>query len=233
MKINMNIKPDYSFLFSNMNSGSGPAPMSTFLSDYASIRNGSYYKLMKAYYAKPDRSDRPSAVNPSGKESGKDTAKDLTGVQTATDRLKESADALLDTDFRKADTEEILSGINAFVKEYNSVLSSTKNLNTVSVLSRTVSLINTVKANENILSRLGIHAGADNTLSVDEKILEQADRGTLESIFSGNASFAYGVSAQASLIHFAAANAGTSGAYNINGTYTHPFASGNLFHTYF
>ena len=49
-KYNTNV--DYSFLF-----GGTPAPSAsgTFsLSDYAAIKNGSYGKLLKAYYAKQD-----------------------------------------------------------------------------------------------------------------------------------------------------------------------------------
>ena len=49
-KYNSNI--DYSVLFGTAsNSSVGTA---NYLSDYASIRNGSYKKLMKAYYAKQD-----------------------------------------------------------------------------------------------------------------------------------------------------------------------------------
>ena len=40
------LKTDYSSLFSSVGSGSG-----NWLADYASIKNGSYGKLMKAYYA--------------------------------------------------------------------------------------------------------------------------------------------------------------------------------------
>ncbi len=48
MSINVNAKNDYSFLFSGM-SGSSGANLN-FLSDYASIKNGSYGKLLKSYY---------------------------------------------------------------------------------------------------------------------------------------------------------------------------------------
>ena len=55
------------------------------LSDYAAIKNGSYRKLMKAYYAKQD------AEKLSGKG---DTSQKLTLMKTSADSLKKSADAL-------------------------------------------------------------------------------------------------------------------------------------------
>ena len=58
------------------------------LSDYAAIKNGSYGKLMKAYYAKQD------AEKLSGKG---DTSQKLTLMKTSADSLKKSADALNDS----------------------------------------------------------------------------------------------------------------------------------------
>ena len=50
ISINVNAKQDYSYLFQSLStsSGSGLGNLN-FLSDYASIKNGSYGKLMKAY----------------------------------------------------------------------------------------------------------------------------------------------------------------------------------------
>ena len=52
MGINIQMRNDYSYLFSSLNtSKTGSAGNLSFLSDYAAIKNGSYGKLMKAYYA--------------------------------------------------------------------------------------------------------------------------------------------------------------------------------------
>lgn len=47
VNINVGMDQDYSYLFQNLSGGSENL---NFLSDYASIKNGSYSKLMKAYY---------------------------------------------------------------------------------------------------------------------------------------------------------------------------------------
>ena len=52
MSINIQAKTNYSFLFSGLSSSASNALSGNWLADYASIKNGSYAKLMKAYYDK-------------------------------------------------------------------------------------------------------------------------------------------------------------------------------------
>ena len=84
-KYNSNV--DFSALFSGT-SDSSSIGNTNMLSDYAAIKNGSYGKLMKAYYAKQD------AEKLSGKG---DTSQKLTLMKTSADSLKKSADALNDS----------------------------------------------------------------------------------------------------------------------------------------
>ena len=79
-KYNSNV--DFSALFSGT-SDSSSVGNTNMLSDYAAIKNGSYGKLMKAYYAKQD------AEKLSGKG---DTSQKLTLMKTSADSLKKSAE---------------------------------------------------------------------------------------------------------------------------------------------
>ena len=80
-KYNTNV--DYSYLFGGMQT---PSTGSAFnLSDYAAIKNGSYGKLLKAYYAKQDAEKASS---------GGDTVQKSTLMKSGADALKKSADAL-------------------------------------------------------------------------------------------------------------------------------------------
>ena len=82
-KYNTNV--DYSYLFSGMQT---PSAGSTFsLSDYTAIKNGSYGKLLKAYYA---QQDAEKAI------SGGDSVQKSTLMKSVADALKKSADALND-----------------------------------------------------------------------------------------------------------------------------------------
>ena len=107
--MNINLKTDYSMLFSSLSSNASAKTSGSinfygnFFADYASIKNGSYGKLLKAYYTKQsdETTSETSSANKYSSKAGAstslDTAETLAKVQKSTDKLKESADALLET----------------------------------------------------------------------------------------------------------------------------------------
>ena len=128
-KYNSNV--DFSALFSGT-SDSSSIGNTNMLSDYAAIKNGSYGKLMKAYYAKQD------AEKLSGKG---DTSQKLTLMKTSADSLKKSADALNDSslwekkkikkkdektgeeiEVEDYDWDKITKAVKSFVEDYNDVV---------------------------------------------------------------------------------------------------------------
>ena len=83
-----------SSLFSNL--GSGNAFGSFNFSDYASIKNGSYGKLVKSYYAeqkKTPESDKATTTKPTKKEETVDKT-GLSQMKKEADGLKSAAEAL-------------------------------------------------------------------------------------------------------------------------------------------
>ena len=92
------------------------------------------------------------------------------------------------------------------------------------------SLIGITSANENLLAKVGITVGEDNSLSVDEKKFKSADMTTVKSLFNGNQSYAYRVSAQASLIDFAAeSESAKANTYTSAGSYGSTNIAGSIF----
>lgn len=261
MSINIQAKQDYSFLFGSLGSSGSSMGNLNFLSDYASIKNGSYLKLMKAYYAEGSTNKQASSVvnskknSMSGNSVSADSNKTLAKVQSSTDKLKESADALLatgknslfaekeittvdDNGEKKTtkgyDRDAIYGAVSDFVKNYNSVLDASDDVNSTSILNRTASMVSVTAANEKLLSSVGVTIGKDNSLSVDKETFMDADMNTVKSLFNGNYSYGYRVSAQASMINFAADNeAAKSGTYGGNGSYTNNYTSGNIFNSVF
>ena len=251
MSINIQAKTNYSFLFSGLSSSASNALSGNWLADYASIKNGSYGKLMKAYYAK-DSGDSKTAASTIAK---KDTAKKaLAKVETTTDALKESADALLatgkkdlfaqkdiitkdengvETSTKGYDIDAIYSAVNGFVTNYNSVMSAVDDVSDTTVNNRAESLGNTTIANSKQLAKIGITMKNDGTLSLDKDAFMKADMSTVKSLFQGNGSYGYRVSAQSSMINFAAdhASARTS-LYTGTAGYTGLYNAGNLFSSY-
>ena len=136
-KYNSNV--DFSALFSGT-SDSSSVGNTNMLSDYAAIKNGSYGKLMKAYYAKQD------AEKLSGKG---DTSQKLTLMKTSADSLKKSADALNDSSLWEKkkikkkdektgeeieaedyDWDKITKAVKSFVEDYNDVVKEAGESNT-------------------------------------------------------------------------------------------------------
>ena len=251
MSINIQAKTNYSFLFSGLSSTASNAASSNWLADYASIKNGSYAKLMKAYYGKENTASKTAASDITKKDT---TKKALAKVETATDALKESADTLLaagkndlfaqkdittkdengiETTTKGYDTSAIYNAVNSFVKNYNSVMAAVDDVSDTTVNNRTESLGNTTIANSKQLAKIGITMKNDGTLSLDKDTFMKADMSTVKSLFQGNGSYGYRVSAQSSMINFAADHASTrSSLYTGSAGYTGLYNAGNLFNSY-
>ena len=81
----MKINTDYSALFGNLSTSAQTSSTSGFsLLDYASIKNGSYAKLLKAYYAK-DSTEKTA-------EEKKDIVSDLEKIASQTSAFTDAAD---------------------------------------------------------------------------------------------------------------------------------------------
>ncbi len=247
-------KQDYSSLFSSLGSSAAAVSGSTFLSDYASIKNGSYGKLMKAYYSK-DPSESVSKIADKSIRKSKDDSKTLANVDSTTDALKASADKLLDKGSKSLfkevdittkdkngvesttkgyDMDAIYNAVSTFVKDYNAVLGTYKDINSTSLSGKINNLAGTAKANSKILSKVGITVNGDSSLSIDKDTFLSANASTIKDLFNGNNSISYRISAQASLINFAAQNeASKSNTYNFAGNYSNNYSSGNMFNSYF
>lgn len=255
MSINIQAKTNYSFLFSGLSSTASNAASSNWLADYASIKNGSYGKLMKAYYAKDSGDSKTAASHITNRTTSTEAQKTaLAKVETTTDALKESADALLatgkkdlfaqkdiitkdengvETSAKGYDTDAIYSAVNSFVTNYNSVMSAVDDVNDTTVNNRAESLGNTTIANSKQLAKIGITMKNDGTLSLDKDAFMKADMSAVKNLFQGNGSYGYRVSAQSSMINFAADHASTrTSMYTGTAGYTGLYNTGNLFSSY-
>lgn len=257
ISINMgNSNANTLYLFQSMTTSSGSSLGNlSILADYASIKNGSYGKLMKAYYAKDSSSEVSSIAENKNKKTAststaKDSAKTLAGIESAADDLKESADALITTGsksvFKKVDVEStdeyglskttkeydtnaIYKSVSSFVNDYNKLIKQTGSSETTSVQNRTNTLNGITSANKNLLSKVGITINSDNTLSIDEEKFKAADMTTVKSLFNGNSSYGYRVSAQASLIDYAASTeASRANTYTFSGSYGNTYSTGSI-----
>lgn len=235
--------------FNNSKTGSGAADMLGInYSDYATIRSGSYYKLMKAYYS-TDASKEVSSIasNKVNTSTSKDDTKTIAAIEGASDDLKASADALLErgtkslfktervTDEKgnvseQYDTDKIYKAVSKFADEYNSLVDKASESNTANISSAAERLVKMTGYNEKMLEKVGITVDEDNHLKIDEKAFKAADMSKVKSLFNERGGYGYQVSAQASMINYYAENeASKSNTYTNSGTYTYNYNSGTLY----
>ena len=220
--------PNWSVLFGTSDKQSSSTDYSSVfnldLGDMASVRNGSYGKLLKNYYAQDKAARKISAGDSAGK---------LTNIKKDADELVKKADALSGSNLFKtktviddkgvskeefADADKLSGAVKDFVKAYNSAIDSAGGSETKSVLRTGGWMAGMTKKNANLLSEVGIRVGDDDKLSFDETKFKNANATTVKDLFSGFDSFAFQVGTKASSISRATQNAGAM--YTASGSYS-------------
>ncbi|MDE7222530.1 MAG: hypothetical protein K2O34_01960 [Acetatifactor sp.] len=234
MGISINVpttKPDYSSLFSSIGSAAGNAASSNWLGDYAMIKNGSYGKLMKAYYADAGstqtsgtttaskRSNKSNVLdrileekkNPTvSKEAQKANAELTTGLSS----LKTSVSTLqsdkiyTDTANGQSAADKVSSAVKAFVSDYNSVVNAAKNSTLSNKTAYVANMMSSTAANADKLAEIGINVNSNGTIDLNEAKLKAADISKVQELFSARDITSYG-SMVASRLQFAGAAAST------------------------
>ena len=228
MNIN-GLKQDYSFLFSNMNSSTNNSSdlfTSINLSDYNSIKSGTYGKLLKAYYKKEntDSAESSSDKNTIKKEESV-SAKELKEVQTEANELRDSASALMQRGsksvFKDGDMEKVYNAVSKFVDDFNTVSEKGSKSDSKAVVRGSEGLVTLAKDYEDELKKMGITISKDNKLEIDKDTFMKADIDNVKDLFGGQDSFAYLTSVRAiSIGNTAYSESNQSSLYTGNGSYS-------------
>ncbi len=230
--INVGKNQDYSYLFQSLSSGSGGMGNLNFLSDYASIKNGSYAKLMKTYYGTAQSSSAAASKKSSSgnildkildekknpkvsKEAQEANANLTTGLSS----LKSSVAALqkdgtyTDTANGKSAADKVVSAMKAFVSDYNNVVSAAKNSTLANKTAYVANMMNSTATNADKLAEIGVSINGNGTLELNEAKLKEAGASKVQDLFSSDNIMSYG-SMIASRLRFAGAAASTNTADN-------------------
>lgn len=231
----------YGFLFnsmSNTNNNTSFFANSSLLGDYSMIKSGAYKKLLTAYYKKQDSSDSESTESEKTKDisaADSDEKAKLLSVKSNASSLKEAADALSKSALYRStgkdedgkatyDTDKIKSAVKDYVSAYNSFIDSSSNVDSTSVLSKTLSVVKSTASNKGLLKDVGITIGSNNKLVLDEEKLSKASVSTLSALFKGSGSYGDTVSQRASESYKLANSASYTGtkasSYTYNGSYS-------------
>lgn len=238
-----------SSLFGTSSNGAGSS--GSILGDYTSIRNGSYKKLLSAYYKKQSGG---ATTGSSGMNSAIATAenKQLAVAKSEADYLKEATakltatgtDSLFEKVAKKVtdektgvtsetmeyDMDKIASSVKDFATAYNSMLDAAAKTDNTQVLRKTALMVSGTKANKTLLKKVGMTIGSDNKLTVDETKLKAADMNDLKALFHDSVSYADRINQKAESISDTATNAlYASRLYGVNGKYSTSNLAGSLF----
>ncbi len=234
-------KPDYSHLFSSVGSAAGNAASSNWLGDYAAIKNGSYGKLMKAYYADSKgesawQSTGTTATSKSSKSNvldrileekrhpkvSKEAQKANAELTSGLSSLKTSVSVLqndktyTDTANGQSAADKVVSAIKSYVSEYNNVVNAAKNSTLANKTAYVANVMSTSATNADKLSEIGITVNSNGTLDLDEAKLKEAGVSKVQEMSSSKNVMSYG-STVASRLQFAGAANGSNATDN-NGT---------------
>ena len=212
---------------SNFNSYDGFGDFTSVLSEYNSVKSGSYYKLLKKYYAQDNSTNTANRSQVSQRTSLSDVKGTVskavvTVAEDATD-LTNSLKKLRDKDLYQKDVKEIYSAVKDYVSDYNDMVRSGERSKVSGVASNTAKLVNMSSYNEADLAKIGISIKEDHTLALDEETFSKADSKDVETLFTGPG---YGSAQETntSLIRYYAQAAASTGSYEKNGTYSAPSA---------
>ncbi len=232
---------DYSSLFSSLSTSSSSSSSSSLSIDYTtlnSIKNGSYKKLLNAYYNKTDSTDSDSSSTSSTKTASatktnavsvRDNAADLTDSVSALNKSSLWAKVKKTDEDGKTteeyDTDAIYKAVKSYVDNYNTMVSSTGNSSDNGVLRSAATAVSTTKANKDLLSQIGISIGTDNKLTIDEEKFKSSEMTTAKSLFYGSGSYGKSIQSNASMIYGSAvsqvAKLSGSNTYSSSGTYSY------------
>lgn len=186
-------------------SAAGGAASSTLLSDYASIKNGSYGKMMKAYYAKQKAAEE--AEDPDVEKSQSKKTKDAASASAAK-KFYDTASKMNGLNYSADNIDELYDKVSAFVKDYNSLMTSASKSKNASVKAQADALNDSTYQNYKLFAKIGITMNSDRTLSIDEDTFKKVNEKTgatnvptVTTLFKGYGSWADKATDRASKIY--------------------------------
>lgn len=234
MSVTIQAKTDYTYLFSSLGTNAYNAANSNFLSQYASIKNGSYAKLLKAYYSAEKSSgattgatDTTSAKSSSSSilekileekrnpKVSKDVKEANANLTTGLSNLKASVSELqsdkiyTDTANGQSAADKVVSAMKNYVSNYNNAVNAAKGSTLTSKTAYVANIMRSTAANADKLSEIGVTVNADGTIELNEAKLKATDVSKVQELFSSEDIMSYG-STVASRLQFAGATTSTS-----------------------
>ncbi|GFI03180.1 MAG: hypothetical protein HFI44_06640 [Lachnospiraceae bacterium] len=232
IRINVSNNQDSSYLFQSLSSSGGMGNLN-FLSDYASIKNGSYGKLMKSYYGVSQSSSTTASSKKYSSNNvlerileekknpkvSKDVQKANGNLTMGLSSLKSSVSALqsdktyTDTEKGQSAEDKVVSAVKSYVSDYNNVVNAAKGSTLSNKTAYVANMMRSSATNADKLSEIGVTINSDGTLELNEAKLKAAGTSKVQELFSPDNLMSYG-SMIASRVQFAGTSTGTNATDN-------------------
>lgn len=201
----------YSQLFQGLSSGNGSGN-TNFLADYASIKSGSYGKLMKAYYDIGTSSSTVSSgskattnnvletileerrnpvVSEDVKEANANLAAGIPTLKNAVATLQND-NTYTNTQNGQNATDKVASAMKNFVSQYNEVVSAAKQSTLSNKTAYIANIMKTTKENTDGLAEIGITINSNGTLQFNEGKMKATGITKVQEMFSSKDTMSYG-----------------------------------------
>lgn len=200
-------------------------------SERASIKNGTYKRLLKSYFSSVDQGSdgKTSSTRRRGNNNiidklleekkhptvSKDTEKANSNLTSGLSSLNSSVAALQkdslyeDTENGKTAVEKVADAVKSYVTSYNDVVTASKGSTLSNKTAYVANMMSYTSKNANQLAEIGVTLKQDGTLQLDETKLKNTDISKVQKLFSKENIQSYG-SLISSRAKFAGAGASTS-----------------------
>lgn len=214
--------------------GSGSSNSSTNLyslfSERASIKNGTYKRLLKNYFSTVggDSNGTTSAakrrsssniidellkekmyptVSKETQEANSNLTSGLGSLQSSVSALQKSS-TYEDTENGSTAADKVVSAMKSYVTSYNNVVTASKSSTLTNKTAYVANMMSTTSKNANQLAEIGVTLKQDGTLQLDETKLKNTDISKVQKLFSSDNIQSYG-STIASRVKFAGGSSST------------------------
>ncbi len=197
------------------------------LGDYASIKNGSYHKLLRAYY----NEDKNATTELTDTETKNTTqiSSDMASLKKAADALRNGA-SLFEEGENGIDKDAIYKAVKSLADAYNSAVDSTSSISITAIDKKMSYTTGMLAKNAGLLEDVGVKY-EDGKFTVNEDKLKNADVSKLKTLFTGANSIAARLSSRAADVYSIsqAVLGKPTGLYTETGTRSTGSSTGNLF----
>ncbi len=208
-------------------------------SQRASIKNGTYKRLLKSYFGTADQSSSGSTSTKSNRGSNniidtllrekmyptvsKDTQEANSNLTSGLSSLQSSVSTLQkdstfeDTENGQTAADKVVSAMKSYVTNYNNVVTASKSSTLTNKTAYVANMMSATSKNADQLAEIGVTLKQDGTLQLDETKLKSADLSKVQKLFSSDNIQSYG-STISSRAKFAGASSTTSTNTTTNNT---------------